>query len=139
MIDKGEISMAISAENAYDFQKDPKSVNTVNIYQVDNRSVSLKSRIKQNTEIRLSDPRTVAVVIQPFTIDIKLSEEEDEYMATSSISNGFELEATPSQARESYLRSLVDDLVWLQKHKKDLSPSILEELYLLQRYMQIVQ
>lgn len=131
--------MAISAENAYDFQEDPEDINKVRIRPVDNRSIAIKSCVKQNTKISLSNSTITALVIQPFTIDIKLSETEDEYMATSSISNGFELEATPSQARESYLRSLVDDLFWLQKHKEELSPSILEELYILQHYIQIVQ
>jgi len=139
IIQKGEINMAISAGNTYDFQEDPKAVNIVDIYTADNRSIAIKSRVKPNTKISISSPDTTAIVIQPFTIDIALSETEDEYMATSGISNGFELEATSSQARESYLRSLVDDLVWLQKHKEELSPSILEELHILQHYIQIVQ
>src|SRR6266705_1570780 len=105
IIQKGEINMAISAGNTYDFQEDPKAVNIVDIYTADNRSIAIKSRVKPNTKISISSPDTTAIVIQPFTIDIALSETEDEYMATSGISNGFELEATSSQARESYLRS----------------------------------
>jgi hypothetical protein len=139
MVQQGEISMAISAENTYDFQKDPKASNPVEVYPVDNTCISLKSRITPNTKITISNPNTTAVVIRPFTITVEHSETEDEYMATSSIFNGFELEATPSQARESYLRSLVDDLIWLQKHKEELSPSILKELHLLEHYIQIVQ
>ena len=139
MLQEGEINMALSAGNTYDFQKDPKSENTVDIYRVDNTGMELKSCVKPNTKITISNPDTTAVVIRPFSITFEHSETEDEYMATSSISNGFELEVSPAQARESYLRSLVDDLVWLHKHKEELSPSILEELHLLEHYIQIVQ
>jgi hypothetical protein len=131
--------MALSSENTYDFQKDPKSKNTADVYRVDNTNLELKSRIKPNTKITISNPDTTAVVIRPFFITVEHSETEDEYMATSSISNGFELEVSSTHARESYLRSLVDDLVWLQKHKEELSPAILEELHLLESYIQIVQ
>ena len=139
MVQQGEINMALSAENTYDFQKNPKSSNPADVHSIDNTCMALKSRIKPNTKITISNPDTTAIVIRPFSIAFEHSETEDEYMATSSISNGFELEATPSQARESYLRSLVDDLVWLQKHKEELSPSILKELHLLEQYIQIVQ
>jgi len=158
--------MAISAGNTYDFQEDPKAVNIVDIYMTDNRSITVKSRIKSNTRISISNPDTTAIVIQPFTIDIKLSETEDEYMATSSISYAFELAATPSQARESYLKSLVEDIVWFHQHcddqdlacdfddhsslqnttthslaipKETLSLPLLEEFQLLHRYIRIVQ
>jgi hypothetical protein len=131
--------MVVPAENLDSFRRKSKAINTVNMYSVNNENMEVKSFVKRNTKISIADPDTTVVVIQPFTIDIALSETEDEYMATSSISNGFELEATPSQARESYLKSLVDDLVWLQRHKEELSPSILAELQLLQRYLQIVQ
>lgn len=139
MLQEGEINMALSAENTYDFQKEPKAANSVDVHPIDNTCMALKSRVKPNTKITISNPDTTAIVIRPFSVTFEHSETEDEYMATSSISNGFELEATPNQARETYLRSLVDDLVWLQKHKEELSPSILEELHLLQQYIQIVQ
>ena len=156
--------MAISAESTYSFQEDPKAINTVDIYTADNRSMAIKSRVKPNTKISISNPTIAAIVIQPFTIDIKLSETEDEYMATSNISYAFELAATPSQARESYLKSLVEDIVWFHQHCNDrdlacdfddhsslqsttthslTNPkktlSLLEELQLLQRYIRIVQ
>ncbi len=168
--------MAISPENTYAFQEASEATN---IYLVDNENTVIKSYVKQNTKISISNPDTTVLVIRPFTINIEPSgtggylatsdvsyafevetapsqvrksylkslvedivwfqQRYPEYIATSSISNGFELEATPSQARESHLRSLVDDLVWLQKRKEELSLSILEELHLLQHYIQIIQ
>ncbi len=157
--------MDISAEDTYSFQEDSKAINTVNIYPVNNRSIAIKSGVKQNTKISISNPDITAVVIRPFTIDIEPSETGG-YLATSNISYAFELEATPSQARESYLKSLVEDIVWFQQHHNDrdlacdfddhsslqsttnhswiisketLSLSLLEELQLLQRYIRIVQ
>lgn len=100
--------------------------------------MTLKSSVKQNTKITISNPNSTAVVIRPFFRTIEPSEMGG-YLATNSISNGFELEAIPSQARESCLKSLVDDLIWLQERKEKLSPSILEELHLLQHYIRIVQ
>ncbi|HWS84164.1 MAG TPA: hypothetical protein VN207_07865 [Ktedonobacteraceae bacterium] len=159
--------MAISAGNTYNFQEDPQAVNNVvDIYTADNRSIAVKSRVNPNTKISISNPTIAAIVIQPFTIDIKLSETEDEYMATSNISYAFELASTPSQARESYLKSLVEDIVWFHQHcndrdlacdfddhsnlqnttthslaisKETLSLPLLEEFQLLQRYIRIVQ
>jgi hypothetical protein len=165
MVQQGEINMALSAENAYDFQKDPKSSNPAEVYPVDNTCISLKSRIKPNTKITISNPDTTAIVIRPFTITVEHSETGG-YLATSDISYAFEVEATPSQARESYLKSLVEDIVWFQErysnqefahgfddssrlqnttthsltiHKGSCPLSLLEELQLLQCYIRIVK
>src|SRR6266436_9411209 len=119
IIQKGEIKMTISAENTYGSQEDPKAINTVDMYSTNNRSIAVKSRVNPNTKISISNPTIAAIVIQPFTIDIELSETEDEYMDTSNISYAFELAATPSQARESYLKSLVEDIVWFHQHCND--------------------
>ena len=85
--------------------------------------------------ISVSHPQATAIVIQPFIIEIAPS--EGEYLATSRISNVYELGAMPGQAVMRYLKSLVDELVWLQKHQKSLSASIREELRLLQSYVTI--
>jgi hypothetical protein len=165
MVHQGEINMALSAENTYDFQKDPKSENTAANYWVDNTNMELKSRVKPNTKITISNPDTTAIVIQPFTITFEPSETGG-YIATSDISYTFEVETTPSQARESYLKSLLEDIVWFQErysnqefaHGLDDSSrlqnttthsltipkgshpfSLLEELQLLQCYIQIVK
>lgn len=103
-------------------------------------------------------------MIQPFTIDIEDSE-TGKYMATSNIFYAFEVEATPSQARESYLRSLVEDIIWFQGYsgcedqdaacadhngldhattqpltvsKGTLSLSLLEEYRMLRHYIRII-
>ncbi len=93
--------------------------------------------IHQGIEISISNPEAIAVVIQPFVIEITSTEEG--FIATSRISNVYELEATPGQALKSYLKSLVDELVWLQSHKEELSASILGELHLLQYYVRVVE
>lgn len=80
--------------------------------------------------------KATAIVIQPFVIEVAPSEEE--YLATSSISNVYELGVTPGQALRSYLKSLVDELVWLERNEAILSPSIREELRVLQSYLRIV-
>ncbi len=164
IVQQGEINMALSAENTYDFQRVPKASNPVEVYPVDNTCMVLKSCIKLNTKITISNPDTTAVVIRPFTITVEHSETEDEYMATSDISYTFEVEATPTQARESYLKSLVEDIVWFQEHYQELAHdinassrlqhttthpltipkgshpiSLLEELQLLQCYIRIVK
>ncbi len=77
-----------------------------------------------------------AIVTQPFVIE--LIPREGGYLATSDISNAYELGATAGQALRNYLEFLADELLWLQKNEKDLSPSIQEDLRLLQCYLQIV-
>ena len=127
--------------------------------------MELKSRVKPNTKITISNPDTTAVVIRPFTITFEHSATEG-YLATSNISYAFEVEATPNQARESYLKSLVEDIVWFQERysnqefahgfddssklqnttthsltipKESRPLPLLEELQLLQCYIQIVK
>jgi hypothetical protein len=92
--------------------------------------------IHQGVEISISNPKATAIVMQPFIIAIAPT--EDEYIASSRISNVYELEATPGQAVRNYLKALVDELVWLQKHEDNLSASIHRELRLLQNYLRIV-
>jgi hypothetical protein len=73
-------------------------------------------------EASISDPQAAAVTIRPFVIEITPTEEG--FVATSDIATVYELEATPSLALKSYLKSLVDELIWLQSNKESLSPSI---------------
>lgn len=92
--------------------------------------------IQRGGVISVSHPQATALVIQPFIIEIVPTEEE--YLATSRISNAYELGATPGQAVRNYLEFLVDELIWLQKHEETLSDSVYEDLCLLQRYLRIV-
>jgi hypothetical protein len=106
--------------------------------RVSGASIGVKDYyIHPGIKASISDPQATAVTIRPFVIEITPTEEG--FVATSDIATVYELEATPSLALKSYLKSLVDELIWLQSNKESLSPSILEELYLLQYYLKIVQ
>jgi len=92
--------------------------------------------INQGLVIRLPGSKVIAIVTQPFLVEITPA--EDGYVATSSISNVYEMGATHRIAIINFFKSLVDELIWLQKHEKELSPSIQQELRLLQNYIRIV-
>lgn len=92
--------------------------------------------VHRGVEISIDEPNATGVVIRPFVIELDPTEEG--YIATSRISNAFELGATPLEAVKNYLEFLVDELFWLQKNVEQLSPSIQEDLHLLQRYLRIV-
>ena len=92
--------------------------------------------IREDYKISVSHPEAAAIVMRSFIVEVSPTEEE--YIATSGISNAYELGATPGQAIRTYLEFLVDELIWLQKREENLSPSIHEELHLLQDYLRIV-
>jgi hypothetical protein len=56
-------------------------------------------------------------------------------MATSNISNAFELGATPGYALKNYLEFLVDELFWLQENAEQLSSSVQDDFHRLRRYI----
>ena len=87
-------------------------------------------------EISIDEPKATAIVIRPFVIELTPTQEG--YMATSRISNAFELGSTLFQAARNYLEFLVDEILWLQKNVEQLSPSIQGDLRRLQRYLRIV-
>ena len=89
--------------------------------------------IHEGIQIHVSRPDATASVIQPFYVKVRLV--ADEYIASSTISNSYEFGVTPGQAIKNYLELLVDELTWLEKHKAELSPSISEDLRLLQSYV----
>lgn len=84
---------------------------------------------------RLS-PKASAQVIRPFSIQLSLTEEG--YVATSHLCNIYELEKTKGEAVRSYLYSLTDELLWLQKHEETLSKPLREELNRIKMYIRIV-
>jgi hypothetical protein len=92
--------------------------------------------IREEIVIRVSSPDATAIVIQSFYVEVRLVGEE--YAASSNISNSFEFGETPGRAIKNYLELLVDKLTWLQKHEAELSPSIRQDLRLLQNYVRIV-
>lgn len=87
-------------------------------------------------QIHVSHPDATAIVMQPFYVQVRLV--ADEYIASSTISNSYEFGVTPGRAIKNYLELLIDELTWLEKHKAELSPSIREDLHLLQNYVRIV-
>lgn len=92
--------------------------------------------IREGIVIRVSCPDATAIVIQSFYVEVRLVEEE--YIASSNISNSFEFGETPGRAIKNYLELLVDKLIWLKKHRAELSPSIRQDLRILQSYVRIV-
>ena len=105
---------------------------------IDNANIRIKSYIGiyPPVKIGISHPHINAIVIRPFVVE--LTPRDGGYTATSDISNAFELGTTEGEALRNYLEFLVDELLWLQKNVAQLSPSIQEDLRLLQRYLQIV-
>lgn len=99
---------------------------------IENTSCNVYPGVK----ISLDKPKATAIVIRPFVIELTPTKEG--YMATSRISNAFELGSTLFQAARNYLEFLVDEILWLQKDVEQLSPSIQEDLRLLQYYLRIV-
>ncbi|HLJ32447.1 MAG TPA: hypothetical protein VKU38_02300 [Ktedonobacteraceae bacterium] len=91
--------------------------------------------IHEGTQIRVYHPDAKTTVRQLFYVEVRLVGEE--YIASSSISNSFEIGETPGQAIKNYLELLVDKLIWLEKHRAELSPSIRQDFRLLQSYVRI--
>ncbi len=75
-------------------------------------------------------------VLRSFNIEVQTV--KDGFVATSNISDVFELGATPAQAVLSYLYSIVDELIWLQEHKKSLSDPMLKDLANLQTHLKLI-
>lgn len=92
--------------------------------------------IHEGMQIRVDRPDATANVRQLFYVEVRLVGEE--YTASSSISNSFEIGETPGQAIKNYLELLVDKLIWLERHQAELSPSICQDFRLLQSYVRIV-
>jgi len=93
-------------------------------------------RIREGVLIPRSGPKASARVIQPFSIQLYLSEEG--YIAASDLCNITELEKTMGEAVRSYLYSLIDELIWLQKHTESLSKPLREELDRIRAFIRIV-
>lgn len=99
-------------------------------------STNVSCNIYRGVKIVLEDLDVIAVVIRPFVVG--LTRTEDGYMASSRISNAYELSVSPYQAIKCYLEFLVDEFLWLRENEESLSASIREEFSILQNYLQIV-
>ncbi len=113
------------------------SRTTTSYAGIDNANIgSVYYIIPEGSSISVFQPEASAIVIHSFIVEVSPAEEE--YIATSRISNAYEYGMTPGQAIRTYLEFLVDELIWLQKHEENLSPSIREDFRLLQSYLRIV-
>ena len=99
-------------------------------------STNVSCNIYTGVKISIHEPYATAMIIRPFIIGLTRTDEG--YMASSRISNAYELGETPYQAIKSYLEFLVDEFLWLSKNEENLSASIHDEFSLLQKYLQIV-
>lgn len=77
-----------------------------------------------------------ARVLQPFCVKVELA--EDGFVATSSISDVYELGETFAQAVINCLSSLVDEITWFQEHKESLSPAMLKDFDKLLSHLRLV-
>ena len=69
---------------------------------------------------------------------IKVEQLEKEYVASSEISDVFESGEILKEVALSYLQSLVDELIWHEEHKDNLSGHMLKDLKKLQFYLTLV-
>ena len=122
---------------------------TVNLPNNVNRGVSSKATIlgpegageieytfcpiHPGTTIRLDKLKATVVVIRPFVIELTPTEEG--YMASSRISNTFELGSTLYEAARNYLDFLADEVLWLRRNLEQLSPPLQDGFRLLQNYL----
>ncbi len=90
-----------------------------------------------NKGILISNPNLAksAKVLKSFSIQILLIEEG--YVATSPISDIYEVGEFIGEAVLRYLYSLVDELIWLQGQKEYLSEIMLHQLDSIQVYLRI--
>ncbi len=92
--------------------------------------------IREGVLISRLSPKASARVIRPFSIQLILT--QSGYVAVSNLCNITEIEETMGEAVRSYLYSLVDELIWLQKHAESLSKPLQEELNRIKAYISIV-
>jgi hypothetical protein len=111
-----------------------------------NIPVSWKSRapvyngisVRIDEGFSVSHPRLMrtAKVMYPFDVNIQRAEEG--FVATSSISDVYELGETPKQAILNYLYALVDEIMWFEDNKESMSEPMLRNFSKLQFYLGLV-
>ena len=77
-----------------------------------------------------------ARVLHAFYIKLRFIEER--FIATSEISDVYEEGQTLKEAVIAYLKSLVDELLWFQRHEATLSGSLLHDFRRLQFFVDVV-
>jgi hypothetical protein len=92
--------------------------------------------IKKGLVIPVPVHEKKAIVRQDFYI--QLVPVDEGFVATSSISDIYEQETSVGNVVRNYLYSLVDELIWLDTQKENLSASLLDQFHSLQSYISIV-
>jgi hypothetical protein len=128
--------MATIAAGTQSFSNASSSTTTSWAGINNNANTSSHYLINSGLKLRVIFSNAEALVVQPFVIEVKLTGEE--YLATGDISNTYEFGSTPGNAIKNYLEILVDELLWLEKHEAELSPSVREDLHSLQNHIRIV-
>ncbi|HZO74231.1 MAG TPA: hypothetical protein VFB60_18665 [Ktedonobacteraceae bacterium] len=77
-----------------------------------------------------------ARVLQPFYVKVQL--DRGEFVATSDISDIYEVRETKGLAVRNYLYSLVDELIWFEENQESLLGPMLESFNKLQLYLKLV-
>lgn len=77
-----------------------------------------------------------AKVLRSFYINVQPV--QGEFVASSDISDVYEVGKVDRQAILNYLYSLVDEVIWLQEREENLSKVMLEKLRKLQMYLRLV-
>ncbi len=99
-------------------------------------SVQLTHFIKEGLLIPIPFNKQVAKILKPFYIQLLLT--ADGYMATSRISDIYELEPSIQEAVRNYLFSLVDEVIWLEEKRENLSALLAQQLENIQTYISFV-
>ena len=92
--------------------------------------------IKEGLLITVPSNNQVAKIIRPFYIQLSLI--ADGYIVTSPISDIYELEPSIQDAVRNYLYSLVDEIIWFQDKRENLSVLLVKQLENIQTYISFV-
>jgi hypothetical protein len=98
--------------------------------------ILLPINVRRGMTITDSCSGRYARITQPFSIIPSL--EGGKYLATSSISDIYEMGETLGDAVSRYLSSLVDELLWFGEKKENLSDYLMKNYQILQLYVELV-
>lgn len=80
-------------------------------------------------------PDSALLVRQPLVVMIEPM--GDRFLATSTLSNVYEIGETRAETLHSYLDALVEHFYWLSEKEAILAPTVKQELMALRRYLQM--
>jgi hypothetical protein len=96
----------------------------------------LPVNVREEIIVKDSCSGSCAQILRPFSIMLSL--EDEGYLATSGISDIYETGETRSKAVTRYLSSLIDELLWFQQKKENLSAHLRKTYQTLQMYVVLV-